>query len=167
MSTFAVPDALPAVTLRRRLLAGAAILAAVVVAALAANWVTASRSAVSGLRAVLDDLDANDPGWRLHDIEAAREEVPDPENSARLVIEVLRSLPPHWVTRLGGALRRGQSTLSTHSAMLATPKGYRPTPSEWTAKTTAAASIGTGEPSPEPISATACGTSTIAASQRR
>jgi hypothetical protein len=108
MPVSAEPDSPRAVSLRRRLLAGAAALAAVVAAMLVAGWVTSSRAAVSGLRAVLDDLDATDPGWRLHEIEAAREEVPDAENSARLVAEVLRSLPPHWVTRLGGAIWRGQ-----------------------------------------------------------
>ncbi|MFO0846481.1 MAG: hypothetical protein U0797_29620, partial [Gemmataceae bacterium] len=108
MPTSAEPDSPPAASLRRRLLAGAAVLAAVVLAALAAGWVTESRSAVSGLRAVLDDLDATDPGWRLPEIEAAREEVPDAENSARLVTEVLRYLPRHWGVRLGTVLRKGQ-----------------------------------------------------------
>jgi hypothetical protein len=48
------------------------------------------------LQEALAELDRTDPGWRLHDIEAARAQVPDADNSARCVVEVSRLLPKGW-----------------------------------------------------------------------
>jgi hypothetical protein len=48
------------------------------------------------LREAVEELDRTDPGWRLADIEAAREEVPDEQNGARVVVEVEKLLPPRW-----------------------------------------------------------------------
>src|SRR5262249_54066097 len=48
-------------------------------------------------RAALEaDLDANDPNWRLAELEKAREEIPDHENSAHVVVSVVRLLPRNW-----------------------------------------------------------------------
>src|SRR5437588_715218 len=39
-------------------------------------------------------LDASDPNWRLADLERTREEIPDHENSARVVVDVSAMLRP-------------------------------------------------------------------------
>jgi hypothetical protein len=48
------------------------------------------------LQEALDELDAAEPGWRLKDIEAAREIIPDDQNSALCTVRVSRLLPPNW-----------------------------------------------------------------------
>lgn len=44
----------------------------------------------------LAELDRTDPGWRLADLEAARDEVPDAENSARLIVAAAQQFPRSW-----------------------------------------------------------------------
>src|SRR5262249_45301684 len=44
----------------------------------------------------LAELDASDPDWRLEAIEAGRAEVPDHENSARLIVYAKGVLPKKW-----------------------------------------------------------------------
>jgi hypothetical protein len=41
-------------------------------------------------------LDSTDPGWRLEEIEASREEIPEDENSARVVVTSYALLPRSW-----------------------------------------------------------------------
>jgi hypothetical protein len=41
-------------------------------------------------------LDRDDPGWRLDEIESSREQIPDAENSAAVVIAAARMVPPDW-----------------------------------------------------------------------
>jgi hypothetical protein len=48
------------------------------------------------LQEALAGLDLADPGWRRHDIEAARTDIPDQENSARCAMRVSRLLPKDW-----------------------------------------------------------------------
>lgn len=43
------------------------------------------------------EADRLDPGWRLEDLEAARAKIPDAENSALVVIETARRMPPKWI----------------------------------------------------------------------
>ena len=43
------------------------------------------------------EADQLDPGWRLEDLEAARAEIPNAENSALVVIETARLMPPNWI----------------------------------------------------------------------
>src|SRR5262249_34556717 len=50
----------------------------------------------SKLQETLAELDRIEPGWRLEDIEAAREQIPEEENSARTVIEAASLLPHEW-----------------------------------------------------------------------
>jgi hypothetical protein len=42
------------------------------------------------------ELDHSDPGWRLEEIEAAREKVPDEENSALRIVAAGKLLPGAW-----------------------------------------------------------------------
>lgn len=52
----------------------------------------------SKLQEMLAELDRHEPGWRLDDMEAAREEVPEEENSARVIVDAARLLPKPWPT---------------------------------------------------------------------
>jgi hypothetical protein len=42
------------------------------------------------------ELDRTEPGWRLNEIEAAREQVPEDENSARVIVASAKLLPKEW-----------------------------------------------------------------------
>ncbi len=48
------------------------------------------------LREAMARLDREDPGWRLAEIEAAREVIPEEENSARVVTAAAALLSPAW-----------------------------------------------------------------------
>jgi hypothetical protein len=50
----------------------------------------------SKLRETLAVLDQTEPGWHLEDIEAAREDVPEEENSAHVVAAAARWMPGAW-----------------------------------------------------------------------
>jgi hypothetical protein len=54
------------------------------------------RLAADKLRLALDELDRSDPGWRLPDVEAARLQVPDAENSALVVKGVTVRMAKNW-----------------------------------------------------------------------
>ncbi|MGH7172529.1 MAG: hypothetical protein ACRELG_19800, partial [Gemmataceae bacterium] len=71
-----------------------AVLIVAFLAALGLMWNRQKRA--SKLQATLAELDRGEPGWRLDDIEAAREEVPEDENSARVVVDAARLLPQPW-----------------------------------------------------------------------
>jgi hypothetical protein len=47
-------------------------------------------------RAAIAETDRLDPGWRLFDLEAARAEIPDSENSAIQVLAAKKLLPAGW-----------------------------------------------------------------------
>ncbi len=53
----------------------------------------------SKLQQTLAELDRTEPGWRLEDIEAARAEIPDEENSARVVVAAAELIPRGWPTQ--------------------------------------------------------------------
>jgi hypothetical protein len=55
--------------------------------------------AATRLHEALAELDRAEPGWRLHELEAARALVPDGENSALCVVAVSRLLPGGWPTQ--------------------------------------------------------------------
>ncbi|HEY7328122.1 MAG TPA: hypothetical protein VH592_10800 [Gemmataceae bacterium] len=59
-------------------------------------WVMWDHSLRERLDEALAELDRTDPGWRLEDIEAAREQIPEDENSARVIIAVSKLLPKPW-----------------------------------------------------------------------
>ena len=48
------------------------------------------------LQDMLTEMDRTDPGWRIENIEAAREEVPEGENNARVVMAAAERMPPRW-----------------------------------------------------------------------
>jgi hypothetical protein len=74
--------------------------AALTLAVLLGLWaaLTAWRWHKTGLllRQDVADLDRREPGWRWHDLEAARADVPDEENSALCVLTAGELLPAGW-----------------------------------------------------------------------
>ncbi|HEY7154162.1 MAG TPA: hypothetical protein VH575_09430, partial [Gemmataceae bacterium] len=48
------------------------------------------------LNEALAELDRVEPGWRLKEIEAAREQIPEEENGARVVVAAAKLLPKDW-----------------------------------------------------------------------
>lgn len=50
----------------------------------------------SKLQKTLAELDRTDPGWRLEEIEAARADLPEEENSARVVVAATGQMPKRW-----------------------------------------------------------------------
>jgi hypothetical protein len=94
-----------------RWLAGTALAVPLLAVLLFLVW---QRQAADRLRLALKELDRTDPSWRLADVEAAREPVPDAENGALLASAVGRMLPKLWPPR----------TLDDF--------GRRPTPERWT-----------------------------------
>lgn len=54
------------------------------------------RDVATKLAEALAAMDRDDPGWRLEDIEAAREVIPEEENSARVVVAAAALLPADW-----------------------------------------------------------------------
>lgn len=44
----------------------------------------------------LAEMDRAEPGWRLKEIEAAREQIPEDENSARVIVAAAALLPKQW-----------------------------------------------------------------------
>jgi hypothetical protein len=59
-------------------------------------WAWWHHSVQQRLSEALAELDRSEPGWRLEDIEAAREKIPEEENSARVVIAASKLLPQPW-----------------------------------------------------------------------
>src|SRR5262245_54632849 len=50
---------------------------------------------------LLAELDRENPGWRIEGLEARREQVPDRENGALVVLRVESKLPADWSDRPG------------------------------------------------------------------
>src|SRR4051812_6311377 len=63
------------------------------VVSLGIYFVVRHHQVCAALEQAVAELDASDPGWRLEDIEAAREKVPDQENSAPIIVQVAARLP--------------------------------------------------------------------------
>jgi hypothetical protein len=79
----------------RMALAGAAVVVVLIV--FGAVWSQVEGTRVQNERASFEaHLDETDPNWRLADLERAREEIPEHENSARVVVAVTRLLPRGW-----------------------------------------------------------------------
>jgi hypothetical protein len=55
--------------------------------------------AQQALDAAIAELDATDPRWRLADIEADRKQLPDKDNAALVIKEVIAQLPKPWPSR--------------------------------------------------------------------
>jgi hypothetical protein len=63
------------------------------------NYVWRHHEVQQRLDEALASLDRNDPGWRLEDIEAAREQLSEEENSASVVVAAARLLPRDWPSK--------------------------------------------------------------------
>src|SRR6516162_4477381 len=74
---------------------GAVVL--LLLAAVAAAYYGYERNvAEQQLRRALAELDRAEPGWRLDDIQAAREQIPDEQNGALCVLTAAKLLPGKW-----------------------------------------------------------------------
>src|SRR5262249_23390602 len=67
-----------------------------VVVAVGGRYLFDTLRSSSRLRAAIARLDRDDPGWQLADIEAARADVPERKNSARIVVSAHKLLPRAW-----------------------------------------------------------------------
>jgi hypothetical protein len=84
----------PRVSVWRRVLLGLGVLIGLL---LAAGVVMQMRDSSSArLREILAELDQSDPNWRLDDLVRNRGEVPDNQNSARVVMNAVRLTPKEW-----------------------------------------------------------------------
>src|SRR5262249_39468824 len=50
---------------------------------------------------LLAELDRENPGWRIESLEARREQIPDNENGALVILRVESKLPADWSDRPG------------------------------------------------------------------
>jgi len=73
---------------------GWGVLSLAVAVVIAMTWHRSSMA--SKLKDTLAELDRTEPAWRFDDIEAAREDVPEEENSARVIVTAARWLPRTW-----------------------------------------------------------------------
>lgn len=53
-------------------------------------------TSASKLQNMLAEMDRNEPGWRFEDIEAARPEIPDEQNSAAVIDAAVQLMPKQW-----------------------------------------------------------------------
>jgi hypothetical protein len=87
------PAAVPRRSRLRRVLLGVALIAAAVVGVCAYILYEQDRE----LREAIAEADRLDPGWRFEDMQARRENVPDEENSAPLVLAARAKMPAKWL----------------------------------------------------------------------
>src|SRR5438874_208697 len=80
---------------RRALLALFAVLVLAGLGFFGYGWYERDR-AEKKLADIIEQLDRDDPGWRLADIEATRRPVADAENGALLAASIYRQLPEKW-----------------------------------------------------------------------
>ncbi len=73
---------------------GTVLLLALVAIAIRQAW--HHHEVTKKLQEALAELDRAEPGWRLEDMEAARAEIPEEENSARVVVAAADLLPSGW-----------------------------------------------------------------------
>jgi hypothetical protein len=76
---------------------GMVLLPALALVAFRQGWL--HPEAIKKFRETLAEMDRAEPGWRLADIEAARQQVPEEENSARVVVAAGKLLPRGWPPR--------------------------------------------------------------------
>lgn len=76
---------------------GKALLLAAVVGACTQAW--RHYQICKQLDETLAEMDRAEPGWRLADIEAAREQIPEEQNSARVIVAAFRLTPRGWPPR--------------------------------------------------------------------
>lgn len=67
-------------------------------------------AAQNELSAVIAELDAIDPQWRLEDIEVGRKVILDEENAALVVMDIAERMPRHWPSRSAEAIPSGHQS---------------------------------------------------------
>ncbi len=108
----------------RRTRFGAALFILVGVAVgLAVGWWYLVWAEERDFQAALAETDRLDPGWRLEDIEAAREPVPDDRNAALVVGKVCNAVGPPWANVLN-VLYSTVPNARLNTEQVATLRGY-------------------------------------------
>src|SRR5580704_8654843 len=61
-------------------------------------WKVVAGRADKRYQAAAAEADRLDPGWRMEDLEARRPNIPDDENSARIIMDIKnrKLVPPKW-----------------------------------------------------------------------
>ena len=112
-------------------IATAAIVLAILVASIVGFETGAilGRSVENRLTSAIAEADQDDPNWRLDDLMANREQVPDGENASLVMQEVNRLLPNGWLTNTKQANDEQQGRLDrvkeAFDALQATPENVR------------------------------------------
>jgi hypothetical protein len=97
MNEPSVRDETPPAVPRRSLLRRILLVAVLLVAAVVGVCVYVIHERDRELREAIAEADRLDSGWRFADMEAARAEVPDDENGARLVLAAHTAMPANWL----------------------------------------------------------------------
>src|SRR5262245_29722351 len=90
-----IPEQPPVRVWRRICIALGVLVVGLLVAGYIGNSLEQKRSQ-GALKSVEEELDENDPNWRLHDMEAAREMIPEAQNSAPVIMTAARLIPRGW-----------------------------------------------------------------------
>ena len=93
MNEPSVRDETPPAVPRRSLLRRILLVAVLLVAAVVGVCVYVIHERDRELREAIAEADRVDPGWRFENMEAARADVPDAENGARLVLAAHTAMP--------------------------------------------------------------------------
>jgi hypothetical protein len=83
----------PRVSIWKRLLLGSGLFIVLLLALGLAQYYVQGRAAKSQLTRALEELDESDPGWRLEELEAARPDPAEKDNSARVAVAARRLMP--------------------------------------------------------------------------
>jgi hypothetical protein len=86
----------PPVRVWRRLFVAAGVLTLFVVAFAVVRWAYERHRTANSLAALVARLDADDPGWKLDEIQAARADPPAGQNSADVIVAVAKLVPGNW-----------------------------------------------------------------------
>src|SRR5882724_3226365 len=81
---------------KRRIVAIALVTSLLALVAPGGYYVYRRTEAQRELAAILTDLDRNDPGWRLADLDTKRAAVPPEQDSAPLILTLRRQVPNGW-----------------------------------------------------------------------
>lgn len=87
----------PPVSVGKRIALGLGGVVLLAVLGGAASWYWQRQANAASLAQMHAQLDAEEPGWRLADVVGGRPELAPSKNSAVVVVEVARLIPPRWL----------------------------------------------------------------------
>jgi hypothetical protein len=110
MSELEPSNELRPVSVWRRLLLGIVALVVILIVVGAIQQFQEGSTSASRLKKFKENLDKSDPNWRLEELEGAREQPPEDDNSSRVIVTATRLLPKEWAK----ALEEYQQSLPDH-----------------------------------------------------